>query len=889
MISEEHTWEILRHHFRDSGFVHHQIDSFDDYIHHGIRRILCEEPDILIQRPDVTYRIIFNDVYIPGPTVIEDDRTLRSDLSPKDCRERDITYDAPIYVYITEIIQDMENTEQPPEINHHHRVIIGRTPIMLRSSLCNLANKTPRERVQLGECPYDQGGYFVVRGNDRVLVAQMRNIYNKVLVLPRKPDSKFSYTAEVRSMSEETGHSVLVQASVSIDKRNIIFSLPYIRETVPAGIIFKILGVGDLQQLQTLIGLQSELADPYIRVIARDTRIEDTPDDAARHVGQFVSHTIKDTDKASYARQVIESELFPHMGVSATIREKTAFLAHIINKLIATQIGLRQPDDRDNYINKRIEPAGVLCCELFRTLFKRFTCNVKSQLEKKRQRPDALAEMPRINIITNGLRHAFGTGNWGVQQQTYIKVGVSQVLSRLTYGATLSHLRRVMIQAGKESKNTKIRQIHPSQAMFICPSETPEGASIGVVLNLSLLTHISNRVPTVIVREAIEGSIPQLQHLLRIDPNTNVAHMTKVFLNGTLLGYTNDVHGFTTQFKHLRDSRIIPRSVSIGTDDIDQEIYIYSDEGRLLRPLFAVDQQQLRLSLDMGLDWDQLVEFGAIVYADNSELDNAVIAFNQHELSNYHNDYCEIAAAMMLGVMASIIPFPDHSQGPRNCYQCLHPDTPVRLADNSSKPIRDIKPGDLVVSFNPETCTQTITPVIAQYVRYTDKPMITLTTESGRTLTCTEDHPILTPIGWVQAKDATQIGVLPLDSLLAEKLRVHKHTGSDLPWNPETRDAVIFVKIDDKTPYDGHLIADITTKSDNHSFVANDLCVHNSSMGKQAMGVFALSHLQRTDTIVHVLETQQKPLVSTKAAEMMGFSALPSGINATVAIACYGG
>jgi len=287
-----------------------------------------------------------------------------------------------------------------------------------------------------------------------------------------------------------------------------------------------------------------------------------------------------------------------------------------------------------------------------------------------------------------------------------------------------------MIQSGKESKNSKIRQIHPSQIMFICPAETPEGAGAGVVLNLSLLTRISTYIPTVFIREIVENS-PYILPLSKFDELE--INYTKIFLNGTLVGFSEDEYAFIEDFKDLRKKGIIPPDISIGTDDIDQEIYIYSDEGRLLRPVLPVseDGSKLLLTAEDGTDWDTLVSKGLVQYIDNSEVNNSVVAFEQSELKKYRNDYCEIAATMMLGVMASIIPFPDHSQGPRNIYQ--------------------------------------------------------------------------------------------------------------------------------------------------------------ASMGKQAMGIPAMSHRVRADTILHILDYPQKPLVSTKGAEIMGFSEMPSGINAIVAIACYSG
>jgi DNA-directed RNA polymerase II subunit RPB2 len=874
MTLENYIWKVLGDHFEKKGFVHHQVDSFNNYIYSGIRRVLREEPDIVIKRDDlnITYTVTFGEVYIPGPTIIEENRVLRDDICPGECRQRDLTYDSPIYVDITETTIKHGNgdgNEDEVEVEVHRRVSIGRTPIMIRSGVCNLLKCTPAERIEKGECSMDQGGYFIIKGKERVLVAQMRNIYNKVLVIPQKPDSKFEYIAEVRSMSEETGHSVLVQAMIGVDKRSLFFSIPYIKEPIKMGILFKALGAKTDEEINQYIGLSSNNVQKYLQIISRDSYFTATQEEAIAYIGNFVMHAVKEIDRPSYAQQVVESELFPHLGVTSSIKEKLYYLGHIVKKLLLTHLRMREPDDRDDYINKRVENAGVLCTDLFRTLFKRFITTIKKQLDSKKQRPDALAEIPRINQLTNSLRYGFATGNWGVPQQSYTKAGVSQVLSRLTYGASLSHLRRIMIQAGKESKNSKIRQINPSQIMFVCPSETPEGQSIGVVLNLSLLTRITNRTPTVIVREAIES----IECLNMIKDIIDCSGQFKVFLNGTLLGFVEDYEEFDKEFRTLRVAGIICKDVSIGTDDFDEEIHVYSDEGRMSRPVFTVDDHKLVIDEDMGTNWDELVQNGAITYVDNNEVNNAVVAFNPNELGKTYNvnnedrryryDYCEISASMMLGVMASIIPFPDHSQGPRNCYQCLDPDTQVVMAGGYTKAIKNIIIGDTVANIDPVTLRQGITKVINQYVKKTEKQMITVETVTGRKIICTDDHLLLTSQGWVEAKHANDVYV-PVMS--------------------------IFDPILKRTHYEGNMISDITTESNNHSFIAGDgLCVHNSSMGKQAMGVFALSQRVRTDTVVHVLDYPQKPLVSTKPAEMMGFSEMPSGINAIVAIATYGG
>ena len=257
--------------------------------------------------------------------------------------------------------------------------------------------------------------------------------------------------------------------------------------------------------------------------------------------------------------------------------------------------------------------------------------------------------------------------NWGVQKNNYIRTGVSQVLARMNYGSTLSHLRRCVIPIGKEGKNAKIRQTHPSQIMYLCPNETPEGQSIGIVLNLALMTKISLKIPTVVVKEIIEGCF-YFTFIDDIELEENI--YPKIFVNGILIGVTKESENFINELKDYHKNNLLDKSISFTFDKEENEIKIFSDEGRLLRPVFTINEEnRLNIKEDVKVDWKMLVEEGYVKYIDNCEVENSVIAMDQTDLKKFKCDYCEIHPSMMMGVMSNSIPFPDHSQSPRNIYQ----------------------------------------------------------------------------------------------------------------------------------------------------------------------------------------------------------------------------
>lgn len=103
--------------------------------------------------------------------------------------------------------------------------------------------------------------------------------------------------------------------------------------------------------------------------------------------------------------------------------------------------------------------------------------------------------------------------------------------------------------------------------------------------------------------------------------------------------------------------------------------------GRSMRPLYIVENNRLLITkkhADMienrQLTWSGLLETGVVEYIDCEEEEICMIAMFPDDLvnnNNYCNSYthCEIHPSMILGVCASIIPFPDQNQSPRNTYQ----------------------------------------------------------------------------------------------------------------------------------------------------------------------------------------------------------------------------
>ena len=664
-MSDFETWSraVTTSFFDHNGVAINQHSQYNDFITRGIQRIFNEIGEVTINISKTEKNIISFGGVMVGYPVTHHDRVLKK-VFPSEARQRNLSYESSVYVDIrVKKFKDNICTDEKTS----HRVFFCKIPTMIGSIVCNLYNFTKEERIKKGECRNDPGGYFVIKGVERVIVTLQRPNYNFVQVIeqPVTNNTKYGLISEIRSVAEESGYSVLIQSMLSLNNIDIYVSLPNIREPIPAGIVFKAMGFMTFDEISELIDMKYDAGKPFVKNIYKMAAHIPTQEDAIKYISRYPLYTIHADVQVSYARQIIEMEIFPHLGIVATIKEKAKFLGYMINKLIRTKLGLRKPDDRDNVSNKRFETTGALLHDLLKSTVTIFVKNLQKMvaLTNSQKKFDILSIIDsNKDTITKNIRTCFSTGNWGVKKQAHSKVGVSQVLTRLTYAAMLSHIRHILIPIGKETKNAKIRQIHTSQFGFICPAETPEGQSSGLVTNFALLTTVSKYVPVVLVKEIImETGLLSLAKTNALD--------IPVFINGTINGFTPTPDDFLKTIIGKRVSRIIDDSVSIVFDKFENEIRIHCDEGRLMRPLLVVKENKIYNGSET--DWDKLVDMGVIRFVDSLEIENSIIAVFPRDLSQseVQYDFCEIDPATILGVCASIIPFPDHSQSPRNCYQ----------------------------------------------------------------------------------------------------------------------------------------------------------------------------------------------------------------------------
>lgn len=659
-VNENERFRLLQSYFREYGLVYHQLSTFDQFLSSDLKTILNDESSIRFMGRvgEINNRPIelkLKNIMVQTPITVDHTRTIKP-LYPSEARQKMLTYEGTITVDVHEYNNDVLEMI-------HYTIPIAKVPIMVKSKACNLLKHTEEEQIRLGESVKDPGGYFIINGIERVLVGQMRNAYNRSICYH---DNK-TLVCDMRSMARETGHSIFVQLKMDYNPNgSILVYLAQSKVPLSLSFVFYTLGIRTMAELEQLIGDERPI-NSYLKVIEQGLTINN---DGSNEVEEEEEDMVecKVTIKRKSATTFILNDLFPHLGLTATPYMKAAMLGCMVRKMLLVKLNLYGyvPENRDSYSNKRVEMAGVLCSELFKMLLKRYIKTSITQFEK-RKRMD-LSILTKNQTITSSLTTCFSTGNWGVPKNSYSRTGVSQIpIPKVSVGAFYSYLRRVVIPIGKEGKNIKIRQIHPSSIFFMCPFETPEGQGVGVVLNLAVTSMVSLKVNTTTINDLIHSV-----HLSsKPNHNTKLITDTTIMVNGTIIGFTDEPQLLLKQLQFMKLNKVLRPDVSFIHNKYLKTFDVSSDPGRFVRPLINLSTF---LSMKHNGSFTDALDKNMVQLMDAYEVEEACIAMDLSALTFTHNNvvpytHMELHPSCMLGIMAGQIPYPEHTQSPRVCYQ----------------------------------------------------------------------------------------------------------------------------------------------------------------------------------------------------------------------------
>ncbi|XP_052245224.1 DNA-directed RNA polymerase III subunit RPC2-like [Dreissena polymorpha] len=666
----EEKWKLLPSFLKVKGLVKQHIDSFNYFINVDIKEIM-KANDKITSDADPNFYMKYLNIYVGMPDV-EEGFNITKPISPHECRLRDMTYSAPITV-------DIEYTRGNQRIVRNN-LLIGRMPIMLRSSNCVLHAKSPAEMAKLNECPMDPGGYFIVRGTEKVVLIQEQLSKNRMIVdtdVGRKGSVVCSVTSSTHERKTKT--DVIVKHDKYYMKQN-SFS-----EDIPIAIIFKGMGFECEQEFVQMIGSEESVLGAVAPCLEECHKAGVfTQLQALKYIGNRIRQRRmwggpKKT-KVDEARDVLHGVLLSHVPVVEwNFKMKAVYLGLMVRRVIQAQQGLVKGDDRDYYGNKRLELAGSLISLLFEDLFKKFNTELKKIADVTIPKPRAaqfdIVKHMRQDQITNGLVQAISTGNWTIKRFKMDRAGVTQVLTRLSYISALGMMTRISSQFEKTRKVSGPRSLQPSQWGMLCPSDTPEGEACGLVKNLALMTHITtDHDEGPIIRLAFNLGVEDIQLLSGAEITSK--YVFTVFLNGNILGVIRNYKRLVRTFRLMRRAGYINEFVSICPNMSHRCVYISSDAGRVCRPYIIVTKckplvtNQHIQELNQGFRcFEDFLKEGLVEYLDVNEENDCLIALYEKEITP-STTHLEIEPFTILGVCAGLIPYPHHNQSPRNTYQC---------------------------------------------------------------------------------------------------------------------------------------------------------------------------------------------------------------------------
>lgn len=898
----KHTWNIIDSIFKDKvQLVKEQIGSYNDFIDNWLPTFLMQNK-ITVSNADreLVFEILNCSICLPVRYV---NRQGRKPLTPAYARSNDYNYMAPLYIDFR--ITDTNSRTNQKEEYIESKVCVAGIPAMIRSNICHLNGRSPSEAATMGECSHDLGGYFIIRGGERVIIAQERPSENTNFVFSEKAasSSKDLMRVEVKSTIDQRFYPIKA-CTVKLSKDMFLrVYLPYGKRPVPIGVIFKAFGVvTDMDILRCLINLDDPTNEDFVNIIANSLRESGgvlTREDAIRVVANSINihidpkeyganntipDTIKDNFKLKYAMDLLNRDFLPHIGNDPI--KKLRYLSLMVQDLLAAYRDPRLLTDRDSLMSKRLDLAGPLMSQIFRYWFLQLIRDIKQQfgriLTNSTQesiigisKAQDIRRIIQKNPIEKKLIHALSTGNWQTGRGNSLRKGIAQVLQRLSYPGYLSHLRRINAPIDSNaSKSLPPRKLHGTQVNKKCPAETPEGAEVGKVTNNALLLTITietNSAPAMYCMRKlgiidIADSSPEQAHV-----------MTKVIINGDFVGLIENelkTSRILNSMRYFKLTGMLNKTTSISWHTDFNTLRILTDGGRYTVPYYRIDEDN-HFALDhwidgyhkLGLSEDDIVKnlnFTKLTQAMPSELldvlDNDIKAFNSSHMGSFkynvvkqapveYLDTDQDSTIIIAATPEKLYDGETFRKGVDGNYYA-HLTQSIESLDHRSEIglNRDIY-DEILNKVKPIVRGQLIRVLENVYVINAKQRLISLIMKTD----------VLT--------SAQEVSVVNLNRHICGEFIRYTHC----IFHP----ALIHGVIASNIPF-----------SDHNPSPRN---CYQSSMGKQALGTFANNSDKRWDTMANILTYPQRPVTQTRTAKYVGLDALHHGYVSMHCIASYSG
>ncbi len=629
---------IIKKYLKENSLVESNITSYNNFIEKRMQEIVDEISET-IEKDD--FEINLGKVSVGRPVVIEADGS-SSLLMPSEARLRNLTYAAPIHLEIT-VKKDGQVDSETVEI--------GKIPVMVKSEVCNTHGMSREELIKNYHDPLDPGGYFIIKGNERVMTLAEDLAENQPFIETNIKDELVLRLFSLRG-------TYRIPTKISENKQGII-ELSFSRfKSLPLIIVLKALGLTKEADIAKYIGKET---DSIIVNLYEFVNIA-TKEDAMIYIAEKTNLQGTRKEVLERVKQRMDSYLFPHIGQKKEDRIKKAItLCKFVKQLLLAKENLDLRTDKDHYANKRVRLSGDLLASLFRVNLRILIRDIHYSLQKssKRKKFFSIKIIAKSTLFSHRIESAIATGSW-----TGERSGVTQNMDKTNYLATISQLQRVASMLASEQENFMARTLHPTHYGRFCPIETPEGTEIGLRKNLAILSKISTRIEMdeekFIKTLEAEGSFDKEG----IDGR-------EIFLNGKFIGSTKEPELFVYKMKEERRRGILPLQINVRNDNSAKLVSISTETGRVLRPLIIVDNGSPRLKdehlvqIEQGvMKWEDLIKQGIIEYLDAAEEENALVALIKEEVTERHT-HLEIDTIDLFGIITSLVPYGNHDQSSR--------------------------------------------------------------------------------------------------------------------------------------------------------------------------------------------------------------------------------
>jgi len=635
---EEHL--LVKKYLKEHSLVESNITSFNNFINIRMQEIVNELNESINNEET---EVKLGKVRVGTPEVIEADGS-HNLLTPTEARIRGLTYSAPVYLEI-EIKQEGQLDRQEVEI--------GKMPVIVKSDVCNLAGMDREKLIENYIDPLDMGGYFIINGNERIMVMSEDLAANQPFIEKTRGTKK---GLMLRLFSQRGSYRIPVTIT---DTAEGILNLSFSRfRDIPAVIILKALGLTKEADIARYIGKEN---DSLIVNLYEYTDIQNAQD-AMVKIAELTALQGTQKEILDRVKQRLDSYLLPHIGLKKEDRiEKAITLCKFIKQFFVAKENPGELTDKDHYANKRVRMSGNLLSDLFRVNLNILVRDIQHSLQKiqKRKRFYSIKSIAKSTLFTHRVESAIATGNW-IGERT----GVTQNMDKTNYLAILSQLQRVSSMLPGEQENFLARTLHPTHYGRFCPIETPEGTEIGLRKNLALLAKVSSQA-----KFEAKDFIKALEDLGM--KKEMEAEGTDVFYNGRFIGHVENYQEFMNALKKKRRTGEVSSEISIRFDKALGNVLLSSEVGRVMRPVIIVEngkqkltEEHMKLLREDSLSWDDLVKNEIVEYLDAAEEENALVALVEEDITEEHT-HLEIDKIDLFGVVTSLVPYTNFDQSSR--------------------------------------------------------------------------------------------------------------------------------------------------------------------------------------------------------------------------------